>query len=82
MCIYIAECKVPQTETKDANAPTHPRPHGLTSILVLTKPVKAQGLLIPKSGSRPQHPRMYLPNGYEAWEIHTPSCRLIAAANL
>ena len=50
--------------------------------ILLTKPVKAQGLLIPKSGSRPQHPRMYLANGNGTWEIHTPSCGLIAAANL
>ena len=38
--------------------------------ILLTKPVKAQGLLIPKSGSRPQHPRMYLANGNGTWEIH------------
>ena len=74
--IYIAECKVAQTATNDAMAPTHPRPHGLTAIPVLTKPVKAQDLLIPKSGSRPQHPRMYLANGSEAWEIHNMSIYL------
>ena len=50
--------------------PTHPKPSGFTAIPVLTKPVKAQGLLIPKSGSRPQHPRMYLANGNGTWEIH------------